>query len=110
MSAEIGGAGAGLVGPSIVDLLEILGATSSTDVHVVAANTGLLIRGRAVHPGFSGGRIGAVDCTSLKLVVELSSELRAALHLGTVLMLVLIATVGIVGGGGAGLVGSGLFG
>lgn len=78
---------------------------------MVAASTGLLIRGRAVHPGFNGGSVGAVDDdTSLKLVVELSNELRAGLLFGSVLMLVLMATVGMVGGGGAGLLGSGLFG
>lgn len=82
------------------------GVTNSTEVQVVAARTGLLIKGRAVHPGFNGGRVGAVEDSLLKLDVVFSSEFRGGLLFGRVLMLVLIATVGIVGGGGAGLLGS----
>lgn len=115
-----GGAGAGLVGPS-----EVLTsfADSSTEVHVVAASTGLLINGRAVHPGFKGGRVGAASSKLVVVVVVvvvvvevvgggvgLSNEARDGLLFGWIgLMLVLIATVGMVGGGGAGLVGSRLF-
>ena len=87
-----------------------MGVTNSTEVQVVAASTGLLIRGRAVHPGFSGGKVGAVAEASLKLDVEFKREFRGGLLFGSALMLVFIATVGIVGGGGAGLLGSGLFG
>lgn len=88
--------------------MEVLGDTNSTEVQVVAASTGLLIKGRAVQPGFKGGKVGATDA-SLKLDVVFNKELLDGLFFGRVLMLVLMATVGIVGGGGAGLFGSGVF-
>lgn len=100
VEAVVGGAGAGRVG--------ILEATSSTDVQVVAANTGLLINGRAVDPGFNGGNIGAVDAS---LTLELNRLLLCGtLHLCMLdlITFVFIATVGIHpgGGGGADFVGS----
>jgi hypothetical protein len=94
---RIGTSGAGLVGTLV---------TNSTDVQVVAANTGLLINGRAVEPGFSGGNIGAIEFESL--------EFNRLFFCGTLHLCILglttfvfIATVGIhPGGGGAGFVGS----
>lgn len=79
---------------------------------MVAASTGLLISGRAVHPGFKGGRMGGGgEGASSKLVVggsrmQVDARDGLLLLLGIGLMLVLMATVGMVGGGGAGLVGS----
>lgn len=101
----IGGAGAGRVGTSGAGLVGTL-ATSSTDVQVVAASTGLLINGRAVEPGFNGGNIGAVELGSLELN---RLFLCGILHfcIFGLTTFVFIATVGIhPGGGGAGFVGS----
>jgi len=103
----VGGAGAGRMGTSGAGLVGTLVATSSTDVQVVAANTGLLINGRAVDPGFNGGNMGAA--------ASLTSELNRVLFCDTLhlcifdlITFVLIATVGIHpgGGGGADFVGS----
>lgn len=103
----MGGVGAGRVGISGAGLVGTL-ATSSTDVQVVAANTGLLISGRAVDPGFNGGNAGAIEFDSLMLGFN-RLLLCGALYFCTIgfVMFVLIATVGIhPGGGGAGFVGS----
>jgi len=104
-----GGAGAGRVGISGAGLVGTL-ATNSTDVQVVAANTGLLISGRAVDPGFNGGSAGATKLDSL-LTLGFNRLLRCGvvLHFCATgfVTFVLIATVGIQpGGGGAGFVGS----
>jgi len=103
--AEVGGGGAGRIGTSGAGLVGTLD-TNSTDVQVVAASTGLLINGRAVEPGFSGGNIGAVELGSLELNRLLLCD---TLHfcMFALAIFVFIATVGIhPGGGGAGFVGS----
>lgn len=78
-------------------------AINSSEVQVVVARTGLLIKGLAVLPGLSGGNAGAIVGT---LTGGLESADRKLLILCSGLMLVLIATVGTVGGSGAGFVGS----